>query len=524
MTKKFAPPERQMPPPPPATPVNGWSFPDFNLADVTAFYEHLVCRATRQVDADKPADAMVTIREAANLAYLVNWRYQDDRLENLLSRISARLLPGMPPPPRDSARIVFFDSWGLDARGLSLQYIRALKAYGAPLLYICENRNEAASTQLREELARASAAEVLYLDDVSGPVEKTRKIFDAATAFAATQIMMHMTPWAVEAIIAFRAMPNVVKYQINLTDHAFWLGTSCTDYSLEFREYGRTLTSTQRGLPADRVILNPYYPIIEDNRKDPLPDRRPGDTVVFTGGAYYKMYGRGGYFFDLIANLLDNHDDLIVWIAGNGHTKILEDKLQRYIRDGRVMLIGNRKDINAVFKACDIYLSTYPFCGGLMAQLATVHERPVLSFTSADLVTNRLEDIIGTGETPEITTTDVERFRQMASELIEDREKRTHRARAIKATMHNRADFEARVFDILTRPEAMHDATARPLELEHHAVTSLYLEIENDFQDQLARRILHNTGFWSTLRFPAVTAKAALKVAYFIVTKSLQRT
>lgn len=516
--------QRTLDPPPPPTPVDGWSFPDFNLADVSGFYDHLVRRAMRQVDADQPAEALATIREAAQLAYLVNWRYQDDRLEDLLGRISARLLRGTPPARRDGARIVFFDSWGLDARGLSLQYIRALKAYGSPLLYICENRNEAASAQLREELAREPAAEVLYLDGVTDPVEKTRKIFDAATAFAATRIMMHMTPWAVEAIAAFRAMPDAVKYQINLTDHAFWLGTSCTDYSLEFREYGRTLSSTKRGLPAARVILNSYYPIVDDNRKDPLPDRRPNDTVIFTGGAYYKMYGRGGYFFDLIANLLDDHDDVVVWIAGNGRTKLLEDKLQRYIRDGRVTLIGNRKDINAVFKACDIYLSTYPFCGGLMAQLATVHDRPVLSFTSADLVTNRLEDIIGTSETPEITTIDVERFRQMASELIENRERRTHRAQAIKAAMHNRAGFEARVFDILARPEVLHDATARPLDIDHHAVTSLYLEIENDFQDQLARRILHNTGFRSTLRFPAVTAKAALKVAYFMIMKSLQRT
>lgn len=511
-------------PPPPPTPVDSWSFPNFNLADVTAFYDHLGRRATRNVDTDKPAEALATIREAAQLAYLVNWRYQDDRLETLLCRISARLLQEKTPTQREGTRIIFFDSWGLDARGLSLQYVRALKASGAPLLYICENRNEAASVQLREELALEPAADVLYLDGVTDPVKKTQKIFDAAIAFAPTQIMMHMNPWAVEAMTAFRAIPTAVKYQINLTDHAFWLGTSCTDYSLEFREYGRTLSSTRRGLPVDRIILNPYYPVVDDNRKDALPDQRPEDTIIFTGGAYYKMYGRGGYFFDLIGKLLDDHEDVVVWIAGNGRAKLIEEKLQRYIQDGRIKLIGNRKDINAVFKACDIYLSTYPFCGGLMAQLSAMHERPILSFTSNDLATNRLEDIIGTSETPEITTTDVGTFKQIASELIENREKRTQRARAVKAAMHNRADFEARVFNILSRPEVLHDASAIALDIDHHAVTSLYLEIENDFQDQLARRILHNTGFWSTLRFPVLTAKAALKVAYFMATKSLQST
>ena len=508
--------------PSPSTParIDGWSFSKLNMADVSTFYDHLVRRATRLVDVDELSAALATIREAANLAYLVNWRYQDDRLETLLGRISSRLLKESPPRHRSDVRVVFFDSWGLDARGLSLQYIRAIKACRAPLLYICENRNDAASVQLREELAREPAAEVLYLDGILDPAEKSKKIFDATFAFAPTRIMMHMTPWAVEAITAFRAMPDVVKCQINLTDHAFWLGISCTDYSIEFREYGRALSLTARGLPATRIILNPYYPIVEDNRKDPLPERKPGDTVIFTGGSYYKMYGRRGEFFDLIARLLDNHESVVFWIAGNGRSNLIEDKLQRYIRNGRVTLIGNRKDINAVFKACDIYLSTYPFCGGLMAQLAAAHNRPVLSFTAPDLAMNRLEDIIGTSKIPEITTTNIETFSQMASELIKNKEARTQRAQAVKAAMHNQADFEDRVSNILSRPEVLCDSNAVAFDIDHHAVASLYLEIENDFQDQLARRILRNTSLRSALRFPVITAKAVGKVAYFMLARS----
>ncbi len=504
-------------------PIDALSFPKINLGEVTAFYESLVSRALSQVASDRVSVALSTIAEAAKIAYLVNWRYHDERLEATLARISARLLAPEPAVAAQGERIVFFDSWGLDARGLSLQYIRALKAVGAEVLFICESRNEAGSLRLREELDRAPVAEVLYLDGVTDEVEKARKIHAAIAGFVPTRIMMHMTPWAVGAIAALHAFPQVRKYQVNLTDHAFWLGAGCTDYALEFRDYGLTITQDKRGIPAARTILNPYYPIVEDSHTASLPDRTEGDVVIFTGGAFYKMYGREGYFFDLIANLLDEHAEVVVWIAGNGRTTPLERRLRQYLDTGRVKLIGNRKDINAVFAASDIYLSTYPFCGALMAQLATVNDRPILSFTSADLVTNHLEDIVGATGVPVITVTDVDAFRKKASGLIGDARERSRAAAAAKAAMHDRAAFERRMADILARSEDREVAPSKPLDIDYDAFTSLYLEIENFFQDELAKRLLHNTTWRSTLRFPVLTAKAAVHVAWFLYLKRARK-
>lgn len=64
-----------------------------------------------------------------------------------------------------------------------------------------------------------------------------------------------MAPWAMEAITAFHAFPNVRKYLINLTDHAFWLGTSCTDYLVEFRNYGINVSRSKRGLPLSAILF-----------------------------------------------------------------------------------------------------------------------------------------------------------------------------------------------------------------------------------------------------------------------------
>lgn len=499
--------------------MEGLPFPRINLSEVTGFYENLVADALAQVSRGRWAEAMDKMVQAARIAYLVNWRYQDSRIEAALKLITEAVLSAEDNPPAKGERIVFFDSWGLDARGLSLQYIRALNASGASILFICETRNEAGSVGLREELSKGAATETLYLDDVNNELEKARRIHASISAFRPSRILMHMTPWAVGAIVAFHAFSKVPRYQINLTDHAFWLGTGCSDYLLEFRDYGIAISQEKRGIAPERTILNPYYPIVEDSQSYPLPERKDVEVVVFSGGAFYKMYGREGYFFDIIGCLLDDNPNVVVWLAGNGRTTLLKERLGTHLESGRVKLIGNRKDINAVFQACDVYLSTYPFCGALMAQLATRHGVPILSFTSADLVTNRLEDIIGTDDVHQITHTDISAFRHQAAALIADAELRSVTAAQARSAMHDRNKFECRIVEILSRTEDQPRAPSKRMAIDYDAVTSLYLEIENYFQDELAKLLVQNTNLQSAVMFPLLTAKATLHVASFSLMK-----
>lgn len=504
--------------------LEGLAFPKFNLSEVIDFYENLVSRSLTQVDKGMFAEALNTIAGAAYIAYLTNWRYEDSRLETALKTISTSLLPVVKPSSASvGKRIVFFDSWGLDARGLSLQYIRALNAIESSILFICESRNEAASIGLREELARGRNTQIIYLDSVRQEVEKARRIHSAIENFQPTQILMHMTPWATGAITALHAFPDTPRYQINLTDHAYWLGTSCSDYSIEFRSYGLTVSQEKRGILPDRTILNPYYPIVQDQHASTLPERKSGEVVVFTGGAFYKFYGRQGYFFSLISDILEEHLNVVVWIAGSGRVTMLEQRLRRYLDTGRVKIIGDRQDINAVFKACDMYLSTYPVTGALMAQLAAANSVPILSFTSVDLVANRLEDIIGNENVPEITCTDVLAFRQRATTLVKDAEKRAAAATLTKDAMHGRTEFERRIAIILTQGESHLPYASKLPNIDYGAFTSMYLEIENYFQDTLARRFLRSTTIRTALQYPLLTTKAAIHVAWFLLMKMISR-
>jgi hypothetical protein len=506
--------------PPKPTSVEGLAFPKINLREIIDFYENLVGIAESQTASRKFSEALKTIANAAKIAYFINWRYADHRLEAAMKSISDSLpitYKKKVISAQQGPRIVFFDSWGLDARGLSLQYLRALNKFASCILFICESRDGESSIGIREELARGVDNRIVYLDSETDELKKAQLTQSAIADFTPSLIVTHMSPWASGAITALYSFPGVSKYLINLTDHAFWLGSGCIDYSLEFRSYGLKVSQEQRGIPPDRTILNPFYPIVEDRHSDLLPERKVGEVVILTGGTYYKMYGRDGFFFDLISNILDTHPNVVIWVAGGGNVALLQQRLRFYLSTGRIKLIGSRKDINSVFKASDIFLATYPLTGGLMAQLATANGVPVLSFTSPDLVNNYLEDIIGDDKTLVITLSDVRAFQQRATTFINDAQSRSAAARLTKNSSHSRAAFELRTSTILNRSERLQLANSRIPAIDYDCFTSTYLEIENYFQDWLARELIRNTTLKTTLKYPVLTLKAALRILHCAV-------
>lgn len=56
------------------------------------------------------------------------------------------------------------------------------------------------------------------------------------------------------------------RFQINLTDHAFWLGARCIDKCIEFRDYGASISVNERKISKDKITKLPFYPIIDNNK------------------------------------------------------------------------------------------------------------------------------------------------------------------------------------------------------------------------------------------------------------------
>jgi hypothetical protein len=154
------------------------------------------------------------------------------------------------------------------------------------------------SKQIISEIKAYSKAELFIVDKSLTKTEKIKSISSKIIDFKPEKAFLHLYPSSVVAVTVWNSLKEVIRYQINLSDHAFWLGTKCINYSLEFRNYGCTVSYEKRNLSEDKLLIQPYYPIMQCESFIGFPQHIADDAIkIFTGGSYYKMYGKSDFFF-----------------------------------------------------------------------------------------------------------------------------------------------------------------------------------------------------------------------------------
>lgn len=164
----------------------------------------------------------------------------------------------------------------------------------------------------------------------------------------------------------------LTRYQINLTDHAFWLGAGCCDICINFREYGANISKEYRGIPESKNVITPLYPIIDYGKEfQGFPfDVQSGQKIMFSGGSLYKTFGKGNKYYKMVDEILSRHNNIIFWYAGEGDDSELIKLSTKY--PNRVFHTHERSDLFQLLSKCDLFLSTYPLTGGLMFQYAAM--------------------------------------------------------------------------------------------------------------------------------------------------------
>lgn len=451
-----------------------------------------------------------SIRAFATVAANINFIYTDENLESLLGEVALKLVENNVGFNSEgfANRIVFYDGFGRTNVPLTLQYIRALKKSGVEILYIYEDLKGRSDSEIENELSTASQITVFKLSSSLSPSNKILKAFDVIARFNPSKALLHLGEVHVEAVAVFSLFPKMVKYRINLGDHHFWFGANQLDFCLEFRGYGAEISIKKRGIPLNKILYQPYYPIIDDRPFEGFPFYKDAaDIVVFSGGRLFKIFGRDHEYFSIVKRILEENPNVKFVLAGKngGYANYISKFIKQNGFENRFYYIGHRRDVNEVFKRCDLYLNTYPQSGSLMCLYAAVNNKPILTYTTEDLPENRTEDLLYNYISVHcVSYYQKDLFFSHVSKLVNNQEYRFLIGKEMAKFVISRSEFDLLLIDNLQSSNAF---CFEDIVIDYAAFVKLSLEMEYSFYNMTAHALLKNYSWKVFFYFPRNTIK-----------------
>lgn len=452
----------------------------YTKTDVQNIYKYLMDSAHKNYERHQVKAALKDIESAAMWAYSFNFIYRDDNSENLLIKIAESELDNIHLENPFPDRYVLIDSFCLDNRGLTQQYMRAIMQTKKEILYICTSNTVKGGKDILRELEEyAKTNLLLFTNSKLTYLEKAEKIVDIIKQFSPSCIFLHLTPWDTIALMACHVINGACIYNINLTDHAYWMGASVIDYNFEFRPYGMTVSLEKRGLQKKQLLPLPYYPITPIQKEFKGLANLPDSAIkVFTGGSLYKVLGKNDIFFKIMESILEIHPNVYILVAGFEHSKIFDEKCSRIQNSERVIQIGIRDDVDAVFENVDIYLGTYPMTGGLMAQYAAKHGKPIIAYHDEGDVMNAVEEIVNHYQNGFRTYTNIADMIAYASKLINDVEFRKDEGNVLLQGLMSSDRFTEAFANIMENSNGSWEWNKD--QIDYESFFNRYLDLENN--------------------------------------------
>ena len=443
----------------------------------------------------------------ARMAYRYNLFYTDEEAEQFVSIISNALI-GKKQIKQKTNKIVFYDSFAIDNRGLTHQYLRAIFSWDSELLFITHADIQ---PDVLNELKEYPKTQILFYDESN--INTFRDVVDRIVDFAPEKVLLHFSPWDIAGFCIFNSLENVDRFLINLTDHAFWLGKSSCDYVLEFRAYGSYLSVAERKIPIQKLLLQPYYPIISKSPFAGFPFDKGNLVIAFAGSNFYKIAGRDNTFLKLIKEVLNQNPNVIFVLAGNGNRLPIEKFIEQNKFENRFYLLGNRRDISSMIVSIDIYVNTFPLIGGLMSQYAAYYHKPIIGYTDSDLYSfNDVEDLLQIPREKLLVKDTKETFVDYFNKLIEYQEVRSENVRrtycAIPSPEHFNTQLKQNMFEY---KYAIYESFTKTVSFDKQSIIDLYLDIENTYNNNHYWTIFMHLKFKSILYFPWETLKVLMK-------------
>lgn len=442
-------------------------------------YDFFKACASKYLKSGELANAAKYCEISARIAYIYNLKFSDDELESVVKQISNVIAPGILNYTPFTNRIVFYDSFA-SSRVLTVQYLVAIIGWQSELLFITPQKE--ISEEVLRLITNYPKGGILHVDSAGSFQKGVEDGLNAIMAFKPQNIFLHLTPWDICGVCIFNKITSGQRFLINLTDHSFWLGKSCSDYILEFRKYGSYISQFHRKIPAERLLLQRFYPVKTDMPFQGFPIDKGGKILAFAGSSFYKMYGRNGLFLKTIKDLLLENINVIFLIAGDGNDRPLKAFIKRHKLRERIIVIGNRSDINNVVRNIDIYVNTFPLSGGLMTQLAALNKKPIIGFANeCDYGSNDIEDFLNIQTHGVLVKASVEDFKGYFKLLVESEEEREKNVCLTANCILTPTEFSNLLYKNMKFKTPIIPHLVNEILIDENAIFELHNDIESNF-------------------------------------------
>lgn len=383
-------------------------------------YRKLQRKAKSLVEEGKDSEAISVLKTMGKFMYQYNCIYADQKADELLLILGKKFPCNLKNTPNQRS-IVFYDYFAKENRGLTSIYIKALVALGYDILYITYQERSVVHYQSILKILSTNPNNEVYKIHHNDTSKAIKEIQTVINKFAPATGFIHTVPDDMIGLITFSTYENYMqRFMINITDHAFWLGTKSVDMSIEFRSYGYTISRKYRKMNRKQLAILPYYPNVDlDVDFRGFPFSLENKKLVFSGGSLYKIQG-STKFYEMIDYLMGNYPEAVFLFAGQGDKEGFCSFIEKRKYQDRVFFIQERKDLSQVMRRCRFYLSTYPMAGGLMAQYAVSEGKFPLTLNDTAMETENVESLFQMPSDFKFTYSSEEEFYKMMDRLMCD--------------------------------------------------------------------------------------------------------
>ena len=184
-------------------------------------------------------NALVAAKTLCRIYYDYNQVYTDLELENELLHIGDKILSKV-LYETDKKCVFFYDGFGVDLRGLAVVYARALASLDYYVFYACPKTSQEKIPHILSEF-NIDKTDIIYIDKLNSDFDRIKQINGIFKKYRPGVAFFYTAPWDVEGAIAFSNNESTTRFQIDLTDHAYWIGINAFDYIINGRDMGASI-------------------------------------------------------------------------------------------------------------------------------------------------------------------------------------------------------------------------------------------------------------------------------------------